>query len=64
LGYSLRMTVSEISQGSGEPVEPDAEETEREGIARVIYVAPVALAIERGPRGVELESLVETKDEG
>jgi len=47
------MTVSRISQGPGEPVEPDAEEIDREGIARVIYVSPVALAVERGERTEE-----------
>jgi hypothetical protein len=49
-GYWLDMTASQFSQAPGEPVELDADEIEPEGIARVIYVAPVALAVERAHR--------------
>ena len=60
----MDMTASEISQSSEEPVALDAEELEREGIARVIYVAPVALAVERGACTGEVESTVELRDGG
>jgi hypothetical protein len=56
------MTSSEISEGAGEPVELDTDEIEREGIARVIYVFPVALAVERGERTGEAESSVELRN--
>jgi hypothetical protein len=56
------MTASEISEGSGEPVELDTDEIEREGIARVIHVLPVALTVERGERSGEAESSVELRD--
>jgi hypothetical protein len=44
------MTASEISPSPGEPLEMDGEELEQEGIARVIYVAPVAVTVEREAR--------------
>jgi len=56
------MTASEIPDGSGESVEPDTDEIEREGIARVIYVLPVALAVERGESTGEAESTVELRN--
>ena len=55
------MMASEISEGSGERVEPGGDEIEREGVARVIYVLPVALAVERGER-TEAESTVELRN--
>lgn len=58
------MTGSEISQGSREQVETDADEIEREGIARVIYVVPVAMAVERGAQAGEAESTVELRNGG
>jgi hypothetical protein len=42
------MPASEISQGPGEPLELGVEELDPEGIARVIYVAPLVVAVERG----------------
>lgn len=60
----MDMTGSEISQGSREQVETDADEIEREGIARVIYVVPVAMAVERGAQAGEAESTVELRNGG
>jgi hypothetical protein len=57
-GYWLDMTASQFSQSPEEPVEL-ADEIEPEGIARVIYVAPVALAVERARTG-EAETVVES----
>jgi hypothetical protein len=61
-GTDLDMTASEMAQGSGEPVDLDTGEIEREGIARVIYVLPAALAVERGARTGEAESTVEPRN--
>jgi len=58
------MTASDVSQGPGESPEVDAEKFEPEGIARVIYIAPVVVAVERGGRAGMAESMVELKDGG
>jgi hypothetical protein len=55
-GYLWDMTASEI------PVERDSDLIERDGIARVIYVLPAAVAIGRDESDGEVESTVELRD--
>jgi hypothetical protein len=47
------MTAFGVSQNPDESLEPDAVEIERETAARVIYVAPVSVVVERGGDAAE-----------